>query len=138
MIIDHVVISYDFDSVEQMMEIIDDVIKHGTAEKLNNKNRTTFLKDGYRVSVNKQFRDEKGNVLFKINWVITAFDTKRKEKEKKRSTRESNAKWIEIFGGKRSTPPRGTVTTPPSNPEAGGVTLPPSGVSSGDKGSNNI
>ena len=136
MIVDHIIDANDFDSVEEMMDVIDDVIANGEREKRNSQDRTTFVKGGYRVSVNKQFRDENGNVKYKKNWVVTAFDTNRKEYEKKRSQEEADAKRKEIFGEKE-TSPKGTLTTPPLNPEADGVTLPSSDVSSEGKDTDN-
>lgn len=137
MIVDHIIDANDFDSVEEMMDVIDDVINNGKPERLNSQDRTTFVKDGYRVSVNKQYRDKNGEPKYKKNWIVTAFDTKRKEYSKKRSEEDADAKRKEIFGEKE-TSPKGTLTTPPLNPEADGVTLPPSDVSSEGKDTNNI
>ncbi len=104
----HIVKQNDFRDTDELADVLDDVIANGVSTR-ENKDKVVLEKDGYKVVIGKQVRDNKGNVIESKNWVITGFDTKRSEKEK--------------------TLPGKTLTTPLSNPEAGGVTLPPSSVS---------
>ena len=105
---------HDFANIEEAMNVIDDVIKNGTAIK-ENPDKVNLDYNGYRVSIKKQIRDDSGNVTGKKNWVVTAFDKERSVKEKERSSSG------------------GTLTTPPTNQSAGGVTLPPNEEHSGSK-----
>ncbi|HZK03876.1 MAG TPA: hypothetical protein VFC94_05655 [Bacteroidaceae bacterium] len=104
----HVKEQDDFSSVEEAISIIEDVITNGDVSRENN-DKIVIDKDDYRVVVQRNIRDERGNITGSKNWVVTGFDTARNVKEK--------------------TPPRKTLTTPLSNQMADGVTLPSSGVS---------
>lgn len=108
----------DFSSVEEAMNVIDDVIKNGMVSR-ENPDKVNLDYNGYRVSIKKQIRDDDGNVIGKKNWVVTAFDKKRSVKEKERASSG------------------GTLTTPPTNQSAGGVTLPPNEARSDGKGTEN-
>jgi hypothetical protein len=102
LIIDHIIDADDFNNVEEMMDVIDDVIKNGKKEKKRkSEDKVRYEKGGYIVSIRKQFRDEKGNVLYKKNWIVTAFESTRKEHEKRRTPEESDLKWKGIFGDKK-------------------------------------
>jgi len=113
---DHIEDADDFKSVEEAVAVIDDVIKNGTIIR-NNQYKATIEKDGYRVVVQKNYRDNEGNIVSKENWVVTAFDISRPKSEKKRESSQE------------------TLTTPPSDlqQQADGVTL-PSNDSSTSKG----
>ncbi len=69
----HVQTLGDFSSMEEAIEVIDDVIKNGAFTEQNART-AVFDKDNYRVVV---ARDEAGN------WVLTAFDNKTPAREKK-------------------------------------------------------
>ncbi|MDE5836690.1 MAG: hypothetical protein K2H50_06760, partial [Paramuribaculum sp.] len=69
----HVQTLGDFSSMEEAIEVIDDVIKNGAFTEQNART-AVFDKDNYRVVV---ARDEAGN------WVLTAFDNKTSAREKK-------------------------------------------------------
>ena len=73
----HIVEHDDFDSVEEAMQIIDDVLANG--EPIPQGSNLSFDYNGYRVSVAKS---EDGN------WVLTAFDKSRTENEKKRNSQQ--------------------------------------------------
>ena len=109
----HIIEHNDFANVDEALEVIKDVLNNGSVSR-ENADKVNIDWHGYRVSVRKQTRDEKGNVVEKGNWVVTAFDKTRTEKEK--------------------TPSRETLTTPPSNHVADGVTLPSNGVSAAKVG----
>ena len=85
----HVVQYDDFQSVDEAVKIIDDVVDNGTFE-IQKDGRAAFVKDGYRVAVE---RDESGN------WLVTALDASRKRKEKKRSEQDATLLHQSIFGG---------------------------------------
>ena len=111
----HISEQNDFADVDEVCSVIENVIKNGKIAR-ENKDKVNIEYDGYRVSVGKTIRDEKGNIVENKNWVITAFD-KSKPKHEKRRTSSSE-----------------TLTTPSTNQEADGVTLPSNEVSSEDKG----
>ncbi len=111
----HIVRQNDFKDIDELADVLDDVIANGIATR-ENADKIVLEKDGYRVVIGKQIRDNKGNVTETKNWVITGFDTKRSEKEK-------------TLSGK-------TLTTPLSNPEADGVTLPSNSVSDSEDTTN--
>ena len=76
---------HDFENVEEAMEVIDDVVKSGKIVK-NKWDKATIEKDGYRVVVRKNLRDDAGNITdSKKRWVVTAFDNNRSAKEKEAS-----------------------------------------------------
>lgn len=108
----HIIEHKDFANVDEALEVIQDVLNNGSISR-ENADKVNIDWNGYRVSVRKQTRDEKGNVVEKGNWVVTAFDRTRTEKEK--------------------TPSGETLTTPSSNRSqtADGVTLPSNGASIG-------
>ena len=74
-ILKHVINYDDFSSVNDVVNTIDDVIKTGQYS-LQKDGRVAFTKDNYRVAIKKS---EEGN------WIISALDTSRKKKEKKRA-----------------------------------------------------
>ncbi len=74
----HIVEHDDFDSVEEAMQVIDDVVKNGEVTSQNNSAK--IEKDGYRVALAK---DENGS------WIITAYDYLRDSKYKKRNSNSS-------------------------------------------------
>ena len=74
-ILKHVINYDDFSSVNDVVNTIDDVIKTGQYS-LQKDGRVAFIKDNYRVAIEKS---EEGN------WIISALDTSRKKKEKKRA-----------------------------------------------------
>ncbi len=114
----HINTLHDFSSIEEAVNVIDDVIKNGIVSR-ENPDKANLDHNGYRVSVKKQIRDDKGNVTGKKNWVVTAFDKERGVKEKERASSG------------------GTLTTPPTNQSAGGVTLPPNEARSDGKDTQN-
>lgn len=109
----HIEEQTDFPDIESALNVMQQVIDNGNITR-ENPDKVVIDYNGYRVVVRKQTRDNQGNVVESGNWVVTAFDKSRSEKEK--------------------TPSRGTLTTPPSNREADGVTLPSNGVSNGKVG----
>lgn len=112
----HIEEQNDFNDVFEMQSAINDVISNGDIVR-ENKDKVTLQTDRYKVSINKQYRDEKGNVIERKNWVVTAFDKSKKKGEKKYA------------------PSRETLTTPSSNlNKADGVTLPSNGDISTNKG----
>lgn len=113
----HIKQQNDFASLEDAIKIIDEVVVNGTPFR-ENADKMVLDKDGYRVVIGKQIRDEKGNVIQTKNWVITGFDRSRSKKEKTLSEK--------------------TLTTPPSDLEADGVTLPSNSVLSEDKDNESV
>ena len=110
----HMVEQNDFASVDEIQQIISEVIKNGRVVR-ENTDKINIEYDGYRVTIGKTIRDNKGIILRQKNWVITAFD-KSKPKHEKRRTSSSE-----------------TLTTPSANQKADGVTLPSNDSSSTDK-----
>lgn len=74
----HIVENDDFDSVDEAMQVINDVIANG--ELTLQKGGAKIEKDGYRVVLAK---DENNN------WVVTAYDYSRMPEDKKRSENQS-------------------------------------------------
>lgn len=113
----HIEEQNDFYDVSEIQSAIDDAISNGDIAR-ENEDKIVLQTDRYKVSINKQYRDENGNVIERKNWVVTAFDKTKKKGEKK------------------NTPSRETLTTPSSNlNKADGVTLPSNGGISTGKGS---
>ena len=111
----HIEQQNDFQTVEEAVSVINDVIGNGYITR-ENKDNVSIEKDGYKVVIGKQVRNDKGEVVTLKDWVITAFDKNRSQREKTLS--------------------RETLTTPPSDQEADGVTLPSNSVSSNGKNTN--
>ena len=111
----HIEQQNDFQTVEEAVSVINDVIGNGYITR-ENKDKVSIEKDGYKVVIGKQVRNDKGEVVTLKDWVITAFDKNRSQREKTLS--------------------RETLTTPPSDQEADGVTLPSNSVSSNGKNTN--
>ncbi len=80
----HIERYHDFANAEEAMRIIDDVINNGQVnEKKSRWDKVVLDKDGYSVVIRKNLRDDKGNIIENSkNWVVTAFDNNRTEKEK--------------------------------------------------------
>lgn len=113
----HIEEQNDFSDVSEIQSAINDAISNGDIVR-ENEDKIVLQTDRYKVSINKQYRDENGNVIERKNWIVTAFDKTKKKGEKK------------------NTPSRETLTTPSSNlNKADGVTLPSNGGISTDKGS---
>ena len=109
----HIVEQNDFNNVDEIRDVLDDVIAHGSIVR-ENLDKVNIEYDGYRVSIRKVNRDAKGNIVEHKNWVVTAFQSE-KPRWKKR----------------REVSPSGTLTTPSANLGADGVTLPSSETSLG-------
>ena len=101
----HVEEQNDFNSVEEVRDVIDDVIKNGKIVR-ENADKVNIDYNGYRVSVRKNVRDGQGNIVENKNWVVTAFDRNTPKHEKRRTSSSE------------------TLSTPSANQEADGVTLP--------------
>lgn len=113
----HIEEQNDFSDVSEIQSAINDAISNGDIVR-GNEDKIVLQTDRYKVSINKQYRDENGNVIERKNWIVTAFDKAKKKGEKK------------------NTPSRETLTTPSSNlNKADGVTLPSNGGIFTDKGS---
>lgn len=113
----HIEEQNDFSDISEIQSAINDAISNGDIVR-ENEDKIVLQTDRYKVSINKQYRDENGNVIERKNWIVTAFDKTKKKGEKK------------------NTPSRETLTTPSSNlNKADGVTLPSNGGISTDKGS---
>ena len=112
----HIEEQSDFKDVNDVQQTIADVIKNGNVVK-ENQDKINFEHNGYRVSVRKNIRDSKGNVVENKNWVVTAFDKSKPKNEKKNSSSSE------------------TLTTPSANQKADGVALPSNDESSVGKGS---
>lgn len=110
----HVEEQNDFNSVEEVRDVIDDVIKNGKIVR-ENADKVNIDYNGYRVSVRKNVRDGQGNVVENKNWVVTAFDRNTPKHEKRRTSSSE------------------TLSTPSANQEADGVTLPSNDNSSESK-----
>ena len=104
---------HDFKDVDEAVTIIEDVINNGEMKPIiNNTEKVSFEKDGYKVSVKRKVRDNQGEVIGSKNWVVTAFDTTKTQRQKETETLSEK-----------------TLTTPPFNQKADGVTLPSNNVS---------
>ena len=110
----HVEEQNDFNSVEEVRDVIDDVIKNGKIVR-ENADKVNIDYNGYRVSVRKNVRDGQGNIVENKNWVVTAFDRNTPKHEKRRTSSSE------------------TLSTPSANQEADGVTLPSNDNSSESK-----
>ncbi len=110
----HVEEQNDFNSVEEVRDVIDDVIKNGKIVR-ENADKVNIDYNGYRVSVRKNVRDGQGNIVENKNWVVTAFDRSTPKHEKRRTSSSE------------------TLSTPSANQEADGVTLPSNDNSSESK-----
>ena len=84
----HVEEQNDFNSVEEVRDVIDDVIKNGSInEKKSKWDKVVFEKDGYSVVVSRNLRDKDGNIIEQNkDWVVTAFDNSRGRNSKKRES----------------------------------------------------
>ena len=84
----HVEEQNDFNSVEEVRDVIDDVIKNGSInEKKSKWDKVVFEKDGYSVIVSRNLRDKDGNIIEQNkDWVVTAFDNSRGRNSKKRES----------------------------------------------------
>ena len=101
----HVEEQNDFNSVEEVRDVIDDVIKNGKIVR-ENADKVNIDYNGYRVSIRKNVRDGQGNIVENKNWVVTAFDRSTPKHEKRRTSSSE------------------TLSTPSANQEADEVTLP--------------
>ena len=110
----HVEEQNDFNSVEEVRDVIDDVIKNGKIVR-ENADKVNIDYNGYRVSVRKNVRDGQGNIVENKNWVVTAFDRNTPKHEKRRTSSSE------------------TLSTTSANQEADGVTLPSNDNSSESK-----
>ena len=84
----HVEEQNDFNSVEEVRDVIDDVIKNGSINERKSKwDKVVFEKDGYSVVVSRNLRDKDGNIIEQNkDWVVTAFDNSRGRNSKKRES----------------------------------------------------
>lgn len=81
----HVNQLHDFETPEDAVSKIEDVINNGKLIK-DKWDKATFEKDGYRVVVRKNVRGDNGEIVDeKKNWVVTAFDNDKSQKEKSSS-----------------------------------------------------
>jgi hypothetical protein len=77
----HIVRQNDFKDIDELAVVLDDVIANGDIVK-EKWDKVTLEKDGYKVVISRNVRDNKGNILGEKNWVVTAFDSVRGQKEK--------------------------------------------------------
>lgn len=85
-IIKHINTLHDFENIGEAMRVIDDVIKNGEIIK-DKPDKIILQKDGNRVVVSKNVRDEKGVIIEENkNWVVTAYDKGTDLKKKQSST----------------------------------------------------
>ncbi len=84
----HVEEQNDFNSVEEVRDVMDDVIKNGSINERKSKwDKVVFEKDGYSVVVSRNLRDKDGNIIEQNkDWVVTAFDNSRGRNSKKRES----------------------------------------------------
>lgn len=84
----HIKVHNDFNSVEDAMTTIDDVIRNGSLNEAKSKwDKVVFEKDGYSVVVRRNLRDNQGNIIDENkNWVVTAFDGSKRQGGKKRES----------------------------------------------------
>lgn len=82
----HVYRLHDFANVDEAMNKIDDIIKNGSIVK-DKWDKATIEKDGYRVVISKNIRNKKTGEIIDDDkrWGITAFDNKKRAKEKEAS-----------------------------------------------------
>ena len=87
----HIERHHDFDSVEDAMDKINDVINNGNInEKKSKWDKVVLEKDGLAVVISKNVRDIKGNILNENkNWIVTAFDGNYKQGEKKNASSDT-------------------------------------------------
>ena len=76
----HIVRQNDFKDIDELADVLDDVIANGDIVK-EKWDKVTLEKDGYKVVISRNVRDNKGNILGEKNWVVTAFDSVRGQKE---------------------------------------------------------
>ena len=75
----------DFESIEEARMRMEDVVMNGKIIK-DKWDKATIEKEGFRVVVSKNVRDNKGNVVEKSkNWVVTSFDNNRPKSQKEAS-----------------------------------------------------
>jgi hypothetical protein len=74
---------YDFASVAEMSSVISDVITGGKVVK-ENADKTIIEKDGYRVVVRKNMRNNKGEVIQSKDWMVTSYEVSVSAKERAR------------------------------------------------------
>gem|GEM_PF-5313572 len=86
MIMRHVVQQDDFNSVDELIDSVSDVINNGTMRDFSN--NFVFEKDGNRAIV---VRDDNGN------WVLNAYNITRKKTDKKRSEADATRLYQSIF-----------------------------------------
>ncbi len=86
MILRHVVEQSDFNSVDELVTSIEDVVSNGELSSYNN--NLIFRKDGYKAVV---IKDSDGN------FVLTAYDTTRKSGDKKRGEADATRLYQSIF-----------------------------------------
>lgn len=84
----HVIKHSDFSSVEEAVSAIDDIISTGEIHEQPN-GRIAFIKGGKRVVTDRTLEG---------NWVVTAYDETRTQKEKKRSEEDATRLHQDIFG----------------------------------------
>lgn len=84
----HIKAHNDFDSVEDAMTTIDDVIRNGSLNEAKSKwDKVIFEKDGYTVVVSLNVRDNQGNITDNNKkWIVTAFDGSHRQSNKKRES----------------------------------------------------
>ena len=74
---------HDFSSLEEAATIIESVVNHGDVIKTQ-WDKVTIAKDGYKVVVRKNVRDNNGNLVEeKKNWVVTSFNDNKPKSQKK-------------------------------------------------------
>lgn len=114
----HIERYHDFANVDEAMNVIDDIINNGTInEKKSRWDKVVLEKDGYMVIISKNIRDAKGNIVdSNKNWIVTAFDSEHKPKDKSSST---------------------TTLVTPDNVEGGRAVTPNEDLSSTGKDTNN-
>ena len=72
----------DFESVEEARIRMEDVIVNGEIVK-DKWDKATIEKEGFRVVISKNVRDNKGNIVEENkNWVVTSFDNNRPKSQK--------------------------------------------------------
>ena len=81
----HVERHKDFESVEEARIRMEDVIVNGEIVK-DKWDKATIEKDGFRVVISKNVRDDKGEIVEENkNWVVTSFDNNRPKSQKEAS-----------------------------------------------------
>lgn len=136
----HIEKHHDFDSVEDAMDKINDVIDNGNInEKKSKWDKVVLEKDGLTVVISKNVRDSKGNILNENkNWIVTAFDGNYKQGEKKNASSDTTLVTPSINEeGRAVTSDEAEIVTNPTS-TSHGVTEPESAAALNDSDGKDI